>query len=194
MPLGDRTGPRGKGSKTGRALGKCTGSKVDGYKIKRKRKFGRGVRKGRRIYDESSLEESILKNFSEIMVGKVYLISPIDMVYSYRNESIDSVNIDYTCCEGLIEKMMEEDVVRYSDVVQYAIGVYDGVFEELLDNGWCMIAAFDDIATLKCRSKTDVESIKQVLEYINRYPYQLIRIETDFGGYEISFHQFLHEE
>jgi len=31
MPRGDRTGPRGKGPKTGRGLGYCSGSKSPGY-------------------------------------------------------------------------------------------------------------------------------------------------------------------
>jgi len=31
MPRGDRTGPEGKGSKTGRGLGLCNGNKEAGY-------------------------------------------------------------------------------------------------------------------------------------------------------------------
>jgi len=47
MPLGDRTGPRGKGPKTGRGLGLCTGNKEPGYKNPRARPLGRGRAQGR---------------------------------------------------------------------------------------------------------------------------------------------------
>lgn len=43
MPRGDRTGPDGKGPKTGRGLGYCSGSKTAGYT-----KSGRGLAKRRR--------------------------------------------------------------------------------------------------------------------------------------------------
>jgi len=44
MPRGDRTGPDGKGSKTGRGLGYCTGSDSPGF-TKGSRQ-GMGRRKG----------------------------------------------------------------------------------------------------------------------------------------------------
>jgi len=51
MPGGDRTGPRGKGPKTGRGLGFCAGNKEPGYNNPRGRPFdgrGRGQGQGRR--------------------------------------------------------------------------------------------------------------------------------------------------
>lgn len=50
MPRGDSTGPEGKGPKTGRGLGKCSGNSEPGYKsISAKRGFagnGRGQGRG----------------------------------------------------------------------------------------------------------------------------------------------------
>ena len=49
MPRGDRTGPRGKGPKTGRGLGFCTGNKSAGYnKSQRRPRDGRGGSRGYR--------------------------------------------------------------------------------------------------------------------------------------------------
>ena len=48
MPLGDRTGPMGQGSMTGRALGYCEGYDSSGYE-KRFGGQGRGHRFGRRM-------------------------------------------------------------------------------------------------------------------------------------------------
>ena len=42
MPRGDRTGPNGSGSKTGRALGYCVGNETAGYLENRGQGFGRG--------------------------------------------------------------------------------------------------------------------------------------------------------
>nr|URC17512.1 MAG: protein of unknown function DUF5320 [Lokiarchaeota virus Skoll Meg22_1214] len=51
MPRGDRTGPRGKGPKTGRGLGYCTGHETPGYVkdgtglglgLARRNRYGRG--------------------------------------------------------------------------------------------------------------------------------------------------------
>jgi len=52
MPGGDRTGPWGKGQKTGRGLGFCTGHDSPGYTNPRERPFdgrgrGRGYGRGR---------------------------------------------------------------------------------------------------------------------------------------------------
>ena len=49
MPLGDRTGPRGLGPRTGRGLGYCSGSPVPGYMNSwggRGGGFGRGGGRG----------------------------------------------------------------------------------------------------------------------------------------------------
>jgi len=53
MPQGDKTGPEGKGPKTGRGLGYCSGSKEPGYKsdkprqgLRRGLQDGQGSRKG----------------------------------------------------------------------------------------------------------------------------------------------------
>jgi len=49
MPRGDRTGPSGRGSKTGRGLGYCTGYSSPGYTKGRPRGgggFGHGARRG----------------------------------------------------------------------------------------------------------------------------------------------------
>jgi len=53
MAKGDKTGPEGKGSKTGRGLGYCSGSKEPGYKsdeprqgLRRGLKDGKGSRRG----------------------------------------------------------------------------------------------------------------------------------------------------
>ena len=43
MPGGDRTGPLGHGSMTGRGLGFCSGNNTPGYNIPR---YGRGLRRG----------------------------------------------------------------------------------------------------------------------------------------------------
>jgi len=49
MPRGDRTGPSGKGPKTGRGLGFCTGNKSAGFTKPRTRPFaGRGQGRRRR--------------------------------------------------------------------------------------------------------------------------------------------------
>ena len=45
MPLGDKTGPRGKGPKTGRGLGYCAGNDRPGADVPRVRR-GRGRRIG----------------------------------------------------------------------------------------------------------------------------------------------------
>ena len=47
MPRGDRTGPQGRGPKTGRGLGLCTGNKTAGYTKPRGRPLG-GRGQGRR--------------------------------------------------------------------------------------------------------------------------------------------------
>lgn len=47
MPFGDKTGPRGRGQKTGRGLGYCTGYSEPGFKnIGFGRGYGRGVGRG----------------------------------------------------------------------------------------------------------------------------------------------------
>jgi len=45
MPRGDKTGPEGKGPKTGRRAGFCAGSDEPGYK--QNRQFGMGRRQNR---------------------------------------------------------------------------------------------------------------------------------------------------
>lgn len=50
MPGGDKTGPEGKGSKTGRGLGKCSGSDKPGFESDEPRQglgLNNGCRKGR---------------------------------------------------------------------------------------------------------------------------------------------------
>jgi len=48
MPQGDKTGPEGKGSKTGRGMGYCSGSEEPGYKSNKPRQgLGRGLRDGK---------------------------------------------------------------------------------------------------------------------------------------------------
>jgi len=47
MPQGDKTGPEGKGPKTGRGLGYCSGSEEPGYKSNKPRQgLRRGLRDG----------------------------------------------------------------------------------------------------------------------------------------------------
>ena len=48
MPQGDRTGPEGKGAKTGRGLGLCSGNDTPGYTrgTPRGRSLGRGMGAG----------------------------------------------------------------------------------------------------------------------------------------------------
>ncbi len=52
MPGFDRTGPEGKGSRTGRAMGKCnpkssqTKANEDVENLEKERKSGRGLRRG----------------------------------------------------------------------------------------------------------------------------------------------------
>jgi len=46
MPGGDRTGPEGQGSMTGRGLGYCLGSNSPGFAFGRGRGFGRGFGRG----------------------------------------------------------------------------------------------------------------------------------------------------
>ncbi|MDD3800944.1 MAG: DUF5320 domain-containing protein [Desulfuromonas sp.] len=47
MPRGDRTGPQGMGSRTGRGLGYCSGSNAPGYASGAGRGLaGRGMRRG----------------------------------------------------------------------------------------------------------------------------------------------------
>ncbi|MFO7657227.1 MAG: DUF5320 domain-containing protein [Bacteroidales bacterium] len=48
MPSGDRTGPMGQGSRTGRALGLCTGNDSPGYTKEFGGGMGRGLGNGRR--------------------------------------------------------------------------------------------------------------------------------------------------
>lgn len=64
MPRGDRTGPDGKGPKTGRGLGYCSGNDKPGYTSERPRQglgrglgrgFGRGY--GNQVNNNSELEE-----------------------------------------------------------------------------------------------------------------------------------------
>jgi len=51
MPAGDRTGPRGRGARTGRGLGFCTGNNSPGYNNPQGRPFdGRGQGRGRRMF------------------------------------------------------------------------------------------------------------------------------------------------
>ena len=69
MPQLDRTGPAGKGSGTGRRLGKCStkpdGSKEDlGKGMGLKRKSGGGKGKGQRL-KSSKLFDTIKKNKDE---------------------------------------------------------------------------------------------------------------------------------
>ena len=50
MPGGDRTGPQGKGSRTGRGLGFCSGSDKPGYQSNEEpqgKGFNNNLRKGR---------------------------------------------------------------------------------------------------------------------------------------------------
>ena len=48
MPNGDRTGPEGKGPKTGRGLGRCSGSEQAGRESDQPRQgMGRGLRDGK---------------------------------------------------------------------------------------------------------------------------------------------------
>ncbi len=55
MPQGDRTGPMGQGSRTGRSLGFCSGHDTPGYtrglgeRMQRGSGFGRGMGLGRRM-------------------------------------------------------------------------------------------------------------------------------------------------
>ncbi len=44
MPNGDRTGPEGKGPRTGRGLGRCSGSEEPGWKSEEKPRLGLGRR------------------------------------------------------------------------------------------------------------------------------------------------------
>jgi len=53
MPRGDRTGPEGRGPRTGRALGFCNGYNFPGYMNQR---FGRGQGLGRRAYWNESVD------------------------------------------------------------------------------------------------------------------------------------------
>ena len=49
MPAGDKTGPRGQGSRTGRAKGLCSGNSTPGYANEENRGgAGRGTDKGSR--------------------------------------------------------------------------------------------------------------------------------------------------
>ena len=70
MPSGDRTGPSGRGPRTGRGLGFCTGNKTPGYTQPRRygRGFGQGFGRGggfgrgygrfpRRRYDSEDIKE-----------------------------------------------------------------------------------------------------------------------------------------
>jgi len=43
MPRGDGTGPEGKGPRTGRGLGKCSGNKEPGYKNQDRPRRGLGL-------------------------------------------------------------------------------------------------------------------------------------------------------
>ena len=54
MPGGDRTGPRGKGPKTGRGLGFCTDNNSPGYTNPQGRPFG-GRGRGRRFFREEQI-------------------------------------------------------------------------------------------------------------------------------------------
>lgn len=47
MPRGDSTGPEGKGSKTGRGLGKCSGNNISSNLPKRGQGLGRGLGRNR---------------------------------------------------------------------------------------------------------------------------------------------------
>ncbi|WP_440954129.1 DUF5320 domain-containing protein [Methanosarcina sp. Mfa9] len=49
MPGGDRTGPMGQGSKTGRAMGYCSGSDAPGYTIGVPAGSGRGAGRGAEV-------------------------------------------------------------------------------------------------------------------------------------------------
>ncbi len=46
MPYGDHTGPLGKGPKTGRGLGYCSGNDRPGAEVNAERGFGRGLGRG----------------------------------------------------------------------------------------------------------------------------------------------------
>jgi hypothetical protein len=46
MPAGDKTGPTGQGSRTGRALGYCTGNNMPGYANESSNLYGRGLGRG----------------------------------------------------------------------------------------------------------------------------------------------------
>lgn len=53
MPRGDKTGPEGKGPRTGRQMGYCSGSDNPGYTVGSGRGFGRGFGRGRRFGRDS---------------------------------------------------------------------------------------------------------------------------------------------
>ena len=56
MPGFDRTGPLGKGSRTGRGLGKCTPAKGEGSDENNETQFGRGLGRGRNARIENREE------------------------------------------------------------------------------------------------------------------------------------------
>lgn len=51
MPSGDRTGPRGAGSMTGRGAGPCGGYELPGYMNRGRGQHGRGLRRRGRWHD-----------------------------------------------------------------------------------------------------------------------------------------------
>ncbi len=76
MPRGDRSGPEGRGSMTGRGLGYCAGYNEPGFTAGRDRCFGRGRGYGRYgnsdiAYDRSSepvvSEKTLLENKIRIL-------------------------------------------------------------------------------------------------------------------------------
>jgi len=56
MPHGDRTGPKGKGSRTGKAKGFCTGSETAGFESIEKNRNSRRLKKGnkRRCFEKNN--------------------------------------------------------------------------------------------------------------------------------------------
>jgi hypothetical protein len=51
MPNGDKTGPEGKGPKTGRGLGYCNGNDKPGRENGQRRGMGRGLGRRRNVQD-----------------------------------------------------------------------------------------------------------------------------------------------
>ena len=127
MPGGDRTGPRGEGAMTGRALGLCSGSDAPGYMIPGGGYGGRGMRGGmggrmgggggrgyRHIYNATGLPRWMRGGGNRPFYPDAY-------PYAYPGDRADTAyaadNVEFLKQEAdLLEKRLKSLLTRIKDL------------------------------------------------------------------------------